>query len=114
MPSDHFRIHVEEKARILELWLPLQLDSLDIDQLRQDILRGMEGEESALWVIDLARTDYMGSAMLGLLVNIRHRILAGGGKIIVCSLNNRMTELFRASSIERLFPIARDRQEAME
>lgn len=114
MPSDHFHIHVEGHARVLELRLPLQLDHLDIDQLREDILKGMEGEENALWIIDLARTEYMGSAMLGLLVNIRHRVRAGGGRIVVCSLNNRMADLFRASSIERLFPIARNRQEAME
>jgi anti-anti-sigma factor len=56
----------------------------------------------------------MGSAMLGLMVNIRQRIKSGGGQLTLCNVSPRLLAIIRACSMERLFRIARSRADAIK
>ena len=47
-----------------------------------------------------------------LLLDVRQQIKQAGGALVLCGLSDRMAEVFRACSLERLFKITRTRQEA--
>jgi anti-anti-sigma factor len=52
--------------------------------------------------------------MLGLIVNIRQQIKSGGGRLIVCGMSPRLTEIFHNCSMERLFTIVKTRPDALK
>jgi anti-anti-sigma factor len=60
-------------------------------------------------LVDLAQSRYMGSVLLGLLINIRSRTRAGGGKLVVVGASPRLIEVFRSANLDRLIVLASDR-----
>jgi anti-anti-sigma factor len=116
-PRDFFRLHPTPPgvpaATVIELLLPEVLDSLEIDRLNDTLLTAIAADPSANWVLDLAGTAYMGSAVLGLLVNLRHRIKSANGQLSLCSLSPALLGVFQATSLQRLFAIHPTRPDAL-
>jgi anti-anti-sigma factor len=98
---------------IVALALPDMLDSAEFDRLNDSLLALVSDDAHRRWVIDLSASHYMGSAVLGLLVNIRQRVKAGQGRLVLCGLGPRLMEIFHATSLVRLFTIVRAREEAL-
>jgi anti-anti-sigma factor len=72
-----------------------------------------KGQAKKKWIIDLSAVTYMGSAMLGMLVNVRQQIKAGGGRLLLCGLSKPLMTIFRTCCMERLFTIVKDRGAAL-
>jgi anti-anti-sigma factor len=104
---------VQQSISVIELALPESIDVLEFDHLNQSMLDLLNDKAHQPWVLDLTAVTYMGSAMLGLIINIRQRIKTAGGRLVVCGLSGRLVEIFRTSSMERLFTITRNRNEAI-
>jgi anti-anti-sigma factor len=99
---------------VVELQLPQMLDSSEFDELNESLLSLVQTKPNAGWVIDLAQVSYMGSAMLGLMVNLRQRIRGAGGRLVLCNMPASLMQIFRTCCMERLFTIARTRPEAVK
>ena len=113
MPQDFFRLESSDRVQVIELTLPQTLDSAEFDQLNESILGVVSSRKNERWVIDLSHVSYMGSATLGLMVNLRQQVKAAGGKLILCSLPPTLMQIFRTCCMERLFTITRTRDEAI-
>ena len=104
--------------RLVELFLPGDLDSSEFDRLNDglvDVFTPSEDEQQQgpRWIIDLKNVAYLGSAGLGLLVNIRQRVKSANGQLALCQMNPRLHQIFRTCSLERLFTITRTREDAV-
>jgi anti-sigma B factor antagonist len=102
-----------QSVTVVELNLPDGLDSTVFDRLNEDLLGVFDPQTNSRWILDLANVQYMGSAALGLMVNIRHRIRSTQGKLALCNLSPRLYQIFKTCCLERLFTISRSRDEAM-
>lgn len=112
--SDHFHVLPQsDQVRVIELDLPVMIDGEDFDILNRDLLTTVGDAGAVRWVIDLSRVSYLGSAMLGLMVNVRQRIKQSDGALVLCGLNERLMDIFETSSLVRLFRIVRSRGEAI-
>jgi anti-anti-sigma factor len=113
MISNRFEVSQEETVQVLRLALPDQMDGMEIDTIIDSVLRSLEGKSQNSWVLDLSDVAYMGSSMLGLMVNIRERIRQGGGSLVLCGLSTQLMRIFQTCCLERLFRIAKTRPEAL-
>src|SRR5665213_3394164 len=113
MPTELFQIVVVEDAKVVELSLPASLDSGEFDRINEALLEHVTREPHAQWVLDLSNLSYMGSAALGLLVNVRQQVKAGDGKLVLCGLSPRLQQIFRTCCMERLFVIKATRSDAL-
>jgi anti-anti-sigma factor len=113
MPKDFFRIESSDRVQLIELSLPMTLDSSEFDELNEAILGRIAERKGDRWIIDLAQVSYMGSAMLGLMVNLRQQIKSAGGRLVLCSMPPTLLQIFRTCCMERLFTIVRTREEAL-
>ena len=97
---------------MLELILPTSIDSSELtaERVGLDVLGR---EPGAGWVLDLSRVAYMGSAVLGLMVNIRQVVMKAQGKIVLFGMNDRLMRIFETCCMERLFKIVPGRIEAI-
>jgi anti-sigma B factor antagonist len=102
-----------QSVTVVELCLPDGLDSTVFDRLNEDLLHVFDPKANSRWVLDLANVAYLGSAALGLMVNIRQRIRAHEGKLALCNLSPRLMQIFKTCCLERLFTITRNREDAM-
>lgn len=114
MPAQYFQVLNINSANVIELLLPDELDSVEFDKLNETMLHLFDGRSSENWILDLSKTEYVGSAVLGLMVNVRQHVKTGKGKLIICSLSRTLNDIFHASSLERLFTITKTRAEALK
>jgi anti-sigma B factor antagonist len=113
MATDLFRLTEDGSIKVLELVLPTSIDSSDFDRLNESVLDVLGKEPGAGWVLDLSRVAYMGSAVLGLMVNIRQVVMKAQGKIVLCGMNDRLMRIFETCCMERLFKIVQGKPEAI-
>lgn len=113
MASPLYNLSQTRGVRVIELRLPLSMDVIIFDQLNSELVSEVANHPGD-YLIDLAQTDYVGSAVLGLLVNLRSKIRTGGGELVLCCLSPRILEIFRIGALERLFTIAPTRDAAVE
>jgi anti-anti-sigma factor len=103
--------------RVVELFLPGDLDSSEFDRLNDglaDVFADPESGQGGRWILDLTHVAYLGSAGLGLLVNIRHRVKTMDGRLALCQMTPRLHQIFKTCSLERLFTITRTRDDAVK
>src|SRR5215203_599525 len=113
MSNDLYRLSEEGPIKVLELLLPSTIDSSEFDRLNESVLDVLGKEPGAGWVLDLSRVAYMGSAVLGLMVNIRQVVMKAQGKIVLFGMNDRLMRIFETCCMERLFRIVPGRAEAL-
>ncbi len=111
--ADRFEISADHQVNVLRLSLPDGMDTMEIDSVIDGVLSKLDGNAEGRWITDLSDVSYMGSSMLGLMVNIRQRIAQAGGKLILCGLKPQLLNIFQACCLEKLFNIARTRDEAI-
>ena len=110
---DFYRIESSDRAQVIELTLPQVIDSSEFDEINEAILGLISERKSDRWVIDRGHVSYMGSAMLGLMVNLRQQIKSAGGKLVLCAMPPSLMQIFRTCCMERLFVIAKTRDDAI-
>lgn len=86
------------------------LDGISANQLRREITDVMaEGVKTIL--VDLQDVNFMNSSAIGALVATLKAVRAGGGEMVLCSLNNQVRIIFELTKMDQIFKIYADRQE---
>ncbi len=115
--SDHsprrFRIVSHQGVRIIEIRLPEDLESLEFDTINTALADAVTEVGAAKWVLDLTDVAYAGSALLGLLVNLRTKVRRSRGTLVICCMDPMIERVLRTGSMDRLFTIAATREEAV-
>ena len=116
MANELLKVSPLGPIRVVELFLPGDLDSTEFDRLNEglaEIFADVENGAAARWILDLTHVAYLGSSGLGLLVNIRHRVKSMDGRLALCQMSPRLHQIFKTCSLERLFTITRTREDAV-
>jgi anti-anti-sigma factor len=113
MADELFEVSPAGTVRVIRLLLPETLDSSEFERLNDSLLALLAEQPAGAWVLDLSGLSYAGSSVLGLFVNLRQRVKQGGGRIVLCGLSDRLLQIFRTCSLERLFVIRRTEAEAI-
>jgi anti-anti-sigma factor len=113
MSSNLYRLSKAGEVNVVDLILPLTLDIEEFDKLNESILAAIRAEPDGPWVFDLTQAAYMGSAALGLLVNLRQQIKQSGGRLVLCGLSAQLLHVFKTCCMERLFRIVKSRKDAI-
>jgi anti-sigma B factor antagonist len=113
MAANLYRHSKAGTVNVVDLTLPHTLDIDEFDRLNEAILELIRSEAEGQWVIDLSQLSYMGSAALGLLVNLRQQIKQSGGRLVLCGLSPQLLHIFKTCCMERLFRIVKTRKDAI-
>ena len=81
--------------------------------LKHQVLEQLESGDRK-FVIDFAKTGYIDSSGLGVLVSLSKKIREQGGELRLSSLNEDLRTLFELTKLDTLFRIADTKEEALE
>jgi anti-anti-sigma factor len=109
-----FQVSADQSVQLMHFRLPAIMDTMEIDSLIEDVLKAVDVEADGRWVLDMTEVAYMGSSVLGLMVNLRERIRRGGGRLVLCGLSPTLMKIFQTCCLERLFSIHKTQSEAVE
>ncbi|MCC7001372.1 MAG: STAS domain-containing protein [Gemmatimonadaceae bacterium] len=82
-------------------------------ELKQRVLDEAEGGARRI-LIDFAKTAYIDSSGLGVLVSLAKRLRELGGDLRLANLNDDLQTLFELTKLDSLFQIADTRERALE
>lgn len=106
-------VSMAEGAHLVELRLPGIVDGVELDHINARLLTLADEHPGGAFVLDLHGTQHMGSALLGMMVNLRTRVRAGDGRLAVCGVGEALLAVFRTVRFERLFDIVATREQAL-
>ena len=89
------------------------IDDRALEEVSQFLLRLTDERASLRLVIDLAHTEFFGSAFLGILFRVWNRVTTSGGGFALCALRPHCREVIRTARLDTLWPIYDTRQEAV-
>jgi len=112
IPTQFFHVSSRDSINEVELKLPVHVDTEEFNQLNAEMSRLLVDPGGDRWVLDLSHVSYMGSSVLGLMVNLRQQIKAAGGRLVLCGLSQQLSHVFHTCCLERLFIIVKTREEA--
>ena len=81
-------------------------------ELKRMVLAALE-DGARRFVIDFARTGYVDSSGLGVLISLSKEIRAAGGELRLSSLNEDLRTLFELTRLDTFFRISGDLEEAL-
>jgi anti-sigma B factor antagonist len=65
-------------------------------------------------LLNFRNVEYMSSAVLGMLVTLNKKVHAAGGKLVLCSIDPQIREVFEITKLDKLFVIRGDEEEALQ
>lgn len=81
-----------------------RLDAVTVPALEAAIDEQLNARHFRL-IIDLGEVGYMSSSGLRALLRARRQAQAGGGDVVLCAMNERVTEVFEMIGFNNLFRI---------
>ena len=116
MHEASFQVTAEGSVKVITLLLPEMLDSHEFDELNTNLrhARTSEPMTQTRWLMDLSNIAYMGSASLGLMVNVRQAAKQSGGVLMLCCVTPGLMKILRTCCLERLFNIVKTRDDALK
>lgn len=95
------------------VWAPAgRVDAASAPDLEKDMMSAIESGSVAC-VLDLARTRYMSSAGLRVVLVVARALQAKNGHFAVCGLNDEVKELFEVSGFSLIVKVHADRAAAV-
>jgi anti-sigma B factor antagonist len=94
----------QKSAGVVTLRLSGRLDTTTAPAFEDTILGRIESGERHV-VLDLAQLDYVSSAGLRVIVLAGKRLSAANGKMVLCSLKDRVREVFDIAGFSSIFSI---------
>jgi anti-sigma B factor antagonist len=91
-----------------------ELDYREIEAGAGDILSLLQNGTAKNVVLDLHKTDYYGSAALGLFVKLWKRVLERDGHMAFCGVSDHEREVLKITHLDGLWPIFSSREEALK
>ena len=104
----------EEKiVDVLVVGLKGRLDGGTSKTVEDYLLRQIDAGERVL-VLDLAHLEYLSSVGLRVFMMVAKRLKVLQGKVVMCSLQGPIRQVFEISGFTRLFPVFDDRDAALK
>jgi len=112
--NPHVKLVRESDCWLISLHMQAAIEPDAFASVHTLIVEQWQPEAKARCVVDLHEVSYLGSILLGLLINIRTRVRSTGGTVVLCGLPTRLLHVVRTASLDRLFDLYPTRTEAMK
>jgi anti-sigma B factor antagonist len=84
-----------------------------IDLIGEELNRLIATSECDRFVLDFSAVEHLSSELLGGLLVAQKRVLSQGRRLILCSLNEDLLEIFTTLRLDKVFTLAEDEREAL-
>lgn len=90
-----------------------QINSANASEIERSLLAWLE-EGAGKWVLDMSGVEYISSAGLRVVLLIAKRLKQNGGRLVLCSLQPHVKEIFDISGFLAILDVADSRDTAIQ
>jgi len=105
-------MEVETAGEVTLVTLPARVDTTSAGDVEAEF-RGMLDEGARKLVADFAANEYVSSAGLRVFLSVLKALEKDGGKMVLCSMQPFVADVFEISGFSGLFTIVASREEAV-
>ena len=108
-------VTVEDGITVIHLGPEYEsLDEHGLDELRDSLLKAVDGANPPFVVLDMAHTKFFGSAFIEVLFRGWNRLHARKGEFAISSLTPYCREVIEITNLDKLWKIAGSSREAVQ
>jgi len=89
------------------------LDMTEVERINQVLTDMVDNQNRTRLVLDFHNVTSLASSMLGVLLTIKSKLDAVGGRMVLCALDRDIRRLFDMTSIDKLFEFTPTAEEAL-
>ena len=115
MAEKLIELDIEQAGDITIIAIRSQRVPVDMsDSFEEQIMQNIGEPEAPKVVIDFDGVEFISSAILGKLIKLNGRVVTDRhGDLKLCSLDERIAEVFKITGLDTLFSIHKTRNEAL-
>ncbi|HUH59408.1 MAG TPA: STAS domain-containing protein [Candidimonas sp.] len=103
----------EKIGNVLVVSTAGQINSANAAELEAELL-ALVAQGEFHWVLDMSRLDYISSAGLRVVLLLAKRLKQNSGRLVLCSLQSHVHEVFDISGFLAILTVVDDRAAALE
>jgi anti-sigma B factor antagonist len=109
----HFRLETSSGVTVVRFVDAKIVTEEDIQQIGEDLNRLVDEQGHRRLLLDFGQVQYLSSAALGKLINLKKRVAAVDGALKLCSVHPDLLEVFRITRLDTVFDIFKDEKAAL-
>jgi anti-sigma B factor antagonist len=86
----------------------------NIQVIGDHLLHLVDESSTKKLVLNFDNVEYMSSAMLGMLMTLHKKVQAAKGRLVLCSIDQQIREVFAITNLEKVLVIRADEQDALQ
>lgn len=114
--ADDDLFSVERRGEVTIVSAGGSLEEIDIalsDEIARTLLGTLEGDESPVVLVDLAKLGYLGSPFVAVLIRCHQYLEKRGGTLALAGVPEQARRVLDIAALSKYWPIYRDRTEAL-
>jgi anti-sigma B factor antagonist len=90
------------------------LDEQNIQIIGEQLFGLVDEQGRKKILLNFSNVEYMSSAALGKLITLNKKVQSAGGKLVLCSIDPQIREVFEITRLDKVFAIRGDEQDALQ
>lgn len=112
--SRHLRVETSGDVTIVRFVEPKLITEEDIQELGEQLNRLVDVEGRRRILLDFDRVQYLSSAALGKLINLKKKVARAEGQLKLSSIAPDLMEVFKITRLDTVFEIHGDTPSALD
>lgn len=114
MPGDvQLLTHQMRDVSVVNLNEASILDTQQVEHLGAELNRIVDDRACRKLVIDFSKVKFLSSSALGILIRLQKKAGQIKGRIVLCGLRKDLMQVFKITSLDRLFTFYDDEEQAL-
>ena len=113
-PTPRLRLEPVRDLVIVNFNEPSILDELVIEEVGDQLYGLVEREGHSRILLNFADVQYMASAVVTKLFNLKKKVDAHGGRLVFCNIHPDLLSVFKITRLDKMVPIFDDEQTALD
>ena len=90
------------------------LDEQNIQVIGEQLFGLVDEQGHRRLLLNFSNVEYLSSAALGKFITLNKKVTAVGGKLVLCTIDPAIYEVFEITRLNKLFNIQKDEQTALQ
>lgn len=90
------------------------LDEQNIQAIGEQLFGLVEEQGHKKVLLNFANVEYLSSAALGKLITLNKKVAAARGKLVLCTIDPTIYEVFEITKLNKIFDIRKDEQAGLQ
>lgn len=106
-------IHTFRDVTIVNFQDSSMLDTASLEQTGAELYELVDNKNRRKLILDFTKVQFLSSSALGVLINLRKKMTAIKGDLVICGLRKDLMKVFELTSLTKMFKFCPDEEKAL-